>query len=130
MKKTGLMAIIILLFATLSPLAADTSDYYPVKVVVLKIYTHADGYEVIYQKGVQGTAVAYLPMAWFVPGGKGELVKATDPAFPYLVVFYREGKFDHLRLYAPASLADPSWGVLAPSEGAGKFNVEDIKLEF
>jgi hypothetical protein len=128
--KRYFIAIGLLALVLAAPLFADTSEFYPVKVEVIKINAHADGYQVIYEKGNVGTAVVYIPSAWFVPGGKAELVRANDPAYPYLVVFYKKGVFDHLRLYAQVSYTDPTWGVLSPSEGVGKFNVQDVKLEF
>jgi hypothetical protein len=122
----GLLAII-----ALSPLAADSSDLYPVRVEVVKIFAHADGYVVVYNKGNSGTAVAYLPMRWLVPGGKAQLVAATDPSYPYLVVFYKQGVLDHLRLYVQESFKDESWGVLDAAAGKGVFDkIEDVKLEF
>jgi len=124
------LVILCLLVAVGLGATAENSAYYPVRVSVLKVFSHAQGYEVLYRKGLAGTAAVFIPVTWFVPGGKAELVQATDPAYPYLVVFYKEGKFDHLRLYVQASLKDPSWGTLDPKAGEGKFNSEDIKLEF
>jgi hypothetical protein len=129
MKRIFVAFGLIALFA-LVPLAADTSDFYPVKVQVVKILAHAEGFQVIYNKGSSDTAVVNLSISWFVPGGKAELVRAVDPAYPYLVVFYKQGKFDHLRLYAQMSYSDPSWGVLNSAEGNGKFDVKDIVLQF
>lgn len=121
----GLLAALVL-----APLAADTSEFFPVRVEVLKVMVHADGYMVIYSKSSNTTAKVFLPMRWFTAGGKGELIKAIDPAYPYLILFYKKDKVDHLKLYVQANLSDPTWGVLEPSEGLGKFDVEDIKLEF
>jgi hypothetical protein len=124
--------IAIVLFALLGGVAiqAEESPFYPVTVSVVKIFAHADGYEIVYRKGTVDTAIAYIPVRWFVPGGKAELVKGFGPAYPYLVVFYKDGKFDHLRLYVQRNVNDPSWGVLAPDAGKGKFDAEDLKLEF
>ncbi len=122
----GLLAVL-----ALSPLVADNSELYPVKVEVVKVFAHAEGFKVIYAKGSTDTAVVYLPISWFVPGGKAELIRSTDPAYPYLVVFYRQGKFDHLRLYVQSSYTDNTWGVLEPQAGSGKFDpTQDVKLEF
>jgi len=124
--------IALVLFALLGTVAlgAEESHYYPVTVQVVKIFAHADGYEVVYRKGTDATAAVYIPSRWFVPGGKAELIRGSGPSYPYLVVFYKDGAFDHLRLYVQKDIKDPSWGLLAPDAGKGKFDGEDLKLEF
>lgn len=128
--KRSLIALALFVVLGAAALHAEESPYYPVRVSVVKIFAHADGYEVVYRKGTSDTAIVYIPSKWFVPGGKAELVRGFGPSYPYLVVFYKDGVFDHLRLYVQKDLNDSSWGVLAPSAGEGKFNGEDIKLEF
>lgn len=128
MKRISI-ALVLLALVSIA-VFADTSVFYPVRVDVVKVFAHADGYRVVYRKGTSDFADVYLPMKWFVPGGKAELVREDDPSFPYMTVFYKEGKFDHLRLYVKANSKDSTWGILEPSAGAGKFNVEDIQLKF
>jgi len=128
MKRIGIVALLLAVVSIV--LIAETSAFYPVRVDVVKIYSHSDGLRVIYQKIGSGVADVYLPLKWFVPGGKAELVRANDPSYPYMSVFYKEGKFDHLRLYAKEDYRDPSWGVLESSAGSGKFDAEDLKLQF
>ena len=128
MKRFGIAVLLLALAASLS--FAETSVFYPVRVDVVKVLAHADGYRVIYRHGANSLADVYLPSTWFVPGGKAELVRADDPSYPYMTVFYKEGKFDHLRLYVQANSKDPTWGVMSPGDGVGKFNVEDLKLQF
>jgi len=124
--------IVTCLFALLlaAVVGADTSEYYPVRLNVVKIYAHADGYCVVYRKGLAGTANAYLPSKWFTAGGKAEIIRGTDPSYPYMVVFFKEGKPDHVKLYALASNTDITWGILDPSQAKDKFNGDDIKIEF
>jgi hypothetical protein len=130
MKRFVLVFILLAIAGTF--LGADTSEYYPVRVDVVKILSHAEGFRVIYRKGLNGVADVLIPSGWFVPGGKAELIKAVDPSYPYMVVFYKgEGKFDHLRLYAQKNQADSSWGIMTQEEGRGKFSgIEEIKLQF
>jgi hypothetical protein len=124
--------IALVLFALLGTVAlgAEESKFYPGTVQVVKIFAHSDGYDVIYRKGTDATAAVYIPARWFVPGGKAELIRGSGPSYPYLVVFYKEGSFDHLRLYVQKDIKDPSWGLLSPDAGKGKFDGEDLKLEF
>jgi hypothetical protein len=128
MKRAALV-IVIIAFVVMGLAAAD-SAFYPVRVDVVKVFSHGDGFKVIYRKGTMDVGAVYLPARWFVPGGKAELVRANDPSFPYMSVFYKDGKFDHLRLYVIADQRDLMWGVLPPDEGAGKFTSDDFKIEF
>jgi hypothetical protein len=47
-----------------------------------------------------------------------------------MTLFYKNGKFDHLRLYVLQDQQDETWGVLSPAEGAGKFTADDLKIDF
>jgi hypothetical protein len=128
MKRATIVLVLIAL-VTLG-LCAETSDLYPVRIDVVKVYSHADGLQVVYRKGSISLASAYLPIRWFVSGGKAELVRANDPSYPYMTVFYKQGKFDHLRLYVLLDQADDTWGILPPAEGKGKFDSDELNLNF
>jgi len=128
MKRTAI--VLVLLAITAVGLAAETSAFYPVRVDVVKVYTHGDGLLVVYRKGSVDVGQCYLPARWFISGGKAELVRGQDPSFPFMSVFYKDGKFDHLRLYVNADSRDTMWGVLSPQDGAGKFDSDDLKIEY
>jgi hypothetical protein len=128
MKRILIAAILLVLLTT--PLVSQTSEYYPIRVDVIKVYSHAEGMRVIYRSGSTGFADAYIPASWFTAGGKAELVSANDPSYPYMTVFYKNGAFSHVRLYVKASTSDSSWGVLPPEAGRGKFDIEELKLKF
>lgn len=128
MKRATLMVLLVAIVAC--AIASETSAFYPVRLDVVKVYSHADGYRVIYRKGSAGVADVYIPTRWFVSGGKAELVRGNDPSYPYMTVFYKNGTFDHLRLYVLADQNDSTWGLLSPADGAGKFNSDDLKLDF
>jgi len=106
------------------------SELYPVRVDVTRVYSHSDGYRVLYRKGQTGFADVYIPVEWFVPGGKAQLILGRGSQFPYLVVYYTsDGDFSHLKLYAMATMTDSSWATLDGDAG-DRFNVETIKLDF
>jgi len=128
MKRATLIALLVAIVAC--AIASETSAFYPVRLDVVKVYSHADGYRVIYRKGSASVADVYIPARWFVSGGKAELVRGNDPSYPYMTVFYKNGSFDHLRLYVLADQNDSTWGLLSPADGAGKFNSDDLKLDF
>ncbi len=128
MKRLLIVSVLIALFTC--ALAADASTFYPVRIDVVKVFAHSDGFRVIYRKGSSDVAAVYLPSRWFVSGGKAELIRDHDPSFPYMTVFFKDGKFDHLRLYVLSDQKDLTWGILSPSDGVGKFDSEELKLEY
>jgi hypothetical protein len=131
MKRAAIVVFLIAIVAcTLAAAPLNESSFYPVRVDVVKVYSHADGFRVVYRKGSTSVGDVYLPARWFISGGKAELVRGRDTSYPYMTVFYKDGKFDHLRLYVLADQQDLTWGILNPAEGAGKFDSEDLKLSF
>jgi hypothetical protein len=94
------------------------SDFYVVSIPIEKIYPSRHGYVVVYRKGISQTARAYIPMAWFEEsedGGtrKAELVNiGAGAAWPNMSVYYKEGAFDHVRLYVRREKGHQSWGSL------------------
>ena len=105
----------------------NPSDMYPFRLDVVKVFQHSLGYRVVYRVGQTEFADAYIPIEWFKAGGKAQLIRSNDPSHPYMVVYYREGKFSHVRLFAKDFPKDPSWGILESGpDVASKFKVEEI----
>jgi len=114
-----------------TPDIRNPSDMYPFRLDVVKVFQHNLGYRVIYRVGQNEFADAYIPMDWFKAGGKAQLIRANDPSHPYMVVYYREGKFSHVRLFVKDFQKDPSWGILEGGPDlASKFEVEEIVPKF
>jgi hypothetical protein len=106
------------------------SELYPVRLDVVRVFSHAAGYRVLYRKGAVQFAEIYIPVEWFVPGGKAQLIRGRGPQYPYLVVYYNsDGAFSHLKLYALSNLSDPTWASLEGDPG-DRFKVDTIKLDF
>jgi hypothetical protein len=114
--------------------ATKESEYYYVNVPVEKIYPYRKGYVVAYRKGVNQLARAYLPVEWFTDAaGTGELIYiGPGTAWPYLTVYYKNGEFSHVRLYARRDRGHSTWGNVPLSVNIDdQFeNIEDLKLEF
>jgi len=105
MKRATIIVVLIAIVACAlasAPAPANESSFYPARIDVVKVYSHSDGFRVIYRKGSADVADVFLPARWFVSGGKAEMVRGNDTSFPYMTVFYKDGKFDHLRLYVLA----------------------------
>ena len=108
----------------------QVSDLYPVRVDVVRVFSHAQGYRVVYRKGQANFAEMYVPITWFVAGGKAQLIRAHGPQFPYLVVYYKsDGTFSHLKLYVQQNMSDPTWGELTGDPG-DVFKIDTVKLEY
>jgi hypothetical protein len=116
-----------------------TSGYYVVQVPIEKIWTHNKGYIVQYRKTPLIDRKAYLPLSWFlrpednsVPR-KGEIIlMGPGKTWPHIVVYYKDGAFDHVRLYVRRELGHISWGRIEPYSSFDEYfsNVDDLKLEF
>ncbi|MDR1933204.1 MAG: hypothetical protein LBQ57_10340 [Spirochaetales bacterium] len=136
MKKfCALMAV--LLFSALGMAAADESQFYARSFLIDRVYPHQAGYKVLYITSKMSYATTYLPHKWFSQsaskGGvqaKGELSWGNDPSYPYMVVFWKEGKFSHVRLYLKKDMYDVSYGVINPDQDPAKFDVEEPDLEY
>lgn len=86
--------------------SSEESPFGVITIPVEKIYYHSKGYVVEYRKNGMGTERIYLPLSWFRQNGntettrKGELIKIKNGnVWPYISVYYRDGKTDHVRLY-------------------------------
>lgn len=104
------------------------SDLYPITVNIVKIFVHAQGYRVIYQKSESTFADFYVPATWFKAGGKAVMIRVRGPIGPYAVIYYRsDGSFSHVKLYVKDNFKDSTWGTLEGDPG-DKFKVDAIKL--
>ncbi|UCF95802.1 MAG: hypothetical protein JSV89_11515 [Spirochaetaceae bacterium] len=133
MKRTVLLIVLIFLLLGTLAVSAQTQDpkLYVKTVGIMKILNHALGYKVLYLKSSMEVGEFYVPHSWFKAGGKAELILGNGPAYPYFSVFYREGKFDHIKLYAPENIQHLAWGRLKRQAGdSSKFEVETLDLEF
>lgn len=108
------------------------SEYYYINISLEKVVPHTLGYIVTYRKGNFDFAESYLPIKWFSgAASKGELIRLSgSAAWPYLSVFYKAGKVDHVRLYVRREIGHSSWGALPSGRNVDdRFNVEDLVLE-
>ncbi|MDR0375515.1 MAG: hypothetical protein LBH85_07305 [Treponema sp.] len=120
MKKLLFVILINMAFVAMPLFAQDAQDagddFYYVKVPIARIYPYSKGYVVTYNVGTYGTEVdtVYIPASWFLAReNKGFIVhlKGT-PVAPNITVYYRNGAFDHVKLYVREDSRDPSWGYM------------------
>jgi hypothetical protein len=139
MKKICLSAAFAgLLFAApvFAQNAVVTSEFYVLNVSIEKIYSHQLGYIVEYRKNLMGTERVYLPLEWFTRTVetqnplKGQLIKIRQQSLPpYLTIYYKGGKTDHIKLFV-RDLNHPSWGTVVNGVTLNdNFNgVEEIRI--
>lgn len=133
MKKTAFILLTAMIaLASVQALAAEESEYYFVNVPIVKLYATLDGYIATYKVGSTELGTAYLPIRWFVPGGKGASDLGWGPAYPYMSVYYKAGKFDHVVLHLNADQADGHWGPVSQYADTKDLfeGVEEVKLKF
>ncbi len=111
------------------------SEYYSVNLMIYRVSPHPDGYRVEYYKPSGELYAVYMPMKWFEQGnqGNGQVVWGNGPQYPYMTIFYKDGKIDHMRLYVMEDEYHTSWGTLDRTKDySDKFGVafEDFRLEY
>jgi hypothetical protein len=92
--------------------SSDVEGSYAITVSLERVYSYRKGYVVRYAKKLGKVADAYLPIEWFQgTGNKADLIllgSGTD--WPHMTVFYKDGKFSHVRLYVRKERSHESWG--------------------
>ena len=143
MKK--LLVLLISLFFGSGMLAsvsaqAVQSPFFAKTVFIQKITSSKEGYIVVYLDDRMDPHTIYVPMEWFYKSTgatsdgyvKAELFYGTGAQYPYMQIFWKDGKFHHLRIFADQNLNDPSWGILSDTADlSGLFHPnQDINFQF
>lgn len=130
--KKSILAFLILLFVAGAVFAeASESPYFVRTMPLVKVYPHKEGYKILYRNPKMEYSSFYVPMQWFGnDSSKAELVYGYSDSYPYFSVFWKDGAFDHIRLYLHKDRTHRSWGDLDPTNDiAGEFEgVESIEL--
>ncbi|MDR1058754.1 MAG: hypothetical protein LBL43_04320 [Treponema sp.] len=108
------------------------AEVYPLTIPIERIYSYRKGYVVQYRKGINQVGRVYIPMDWFEGiAGKADLVTIPrGKSWPYMTLYYRDGAFDHVRLYVVRERSHESWGLVPLTSNIDdRFEgVEDLKL--
>lgn len=139
MRHRLLIVILVLLIAAGVAFAqeAETTDgedtsLYPMTVYLNTVYKHSLGYKIEYNDTELYFKEAYLPGRWFTAAaGKGEIVYSMDKSVPYMVVYYIDGEFHHLRLFVPQSPYHTAWDQLPSGvDLEEEFSTETLNIEY
>ena len=126
-------AIACLLLLTMAFLAfGQEPQVYVKSVPILKILSHPEGYKVLYMRSDMKVDELYIPHRWLSKtGGTAEIIFGDDPSFPYFSVFYRDGKFDFIRLYVMETVNDVTWGILRKTEASNAaFGGDTLEIKY
>lgn len=145
MKKIFLITILLSIFASISfaqgtPVTAEKNEskwsnlsYY--NVPVLKVLEAKDGFVVIYQKDIIGTASVIIPKKWFkgTPDAprKLKIRNIKNPNESYMTIVKKSGEFHRVILTIPTNKNNTIWGLVdasRPLEGLDKETLEELDL--
>ncbi|MFP4152277.1 MAG: hypothetical protein ACOC2V_04680 [Alkalispirochaeta sp.] len=138
MKIRSVLAILfVLLIAAPTAFGQDQNsdeetNLLAVTVYVQRVYPHSEGYKVIYNRSDLYPGEVYLPGRWFTNAeGKGSLERSGHRSVPYMVVFYENGEFSHVRLYVHNDPTHRSWGALPGGEDlSDEFAIETLEIDY
>ena len=126
------IACLLLLMLGFLAFGQEQPDVYVVSVPILKIFSHPEGYKVLYMRSNMQVDELYIPHRWLSKsGGKAEIVFGKEPSYPYFSAFYRDGKFDFIRLYVIEDIRDLTWGILRKTEASNAaFGGETLEIKY
>jgi hypothetical protein len=137
MKKAGiLLAAAFLMLASLpafSQAQPYPKDAYYKVVPIAKIWSHQLGYRIQFWSSKSTMNEIFVPITWFNKGteSKADIYYGNDKQYPYFAIFWVDGKFDHIAIYALDDYHSLSWGVYEPAaDPTSQFNVQDVPLNF
>lgn len=141
MNKWYAIAIVVALLVS-APAVAQQQEQDPqdpanvnvqvVTVPVQQVYEHSLGYVVVYTRSDLYPATVYLPGRWFqAAGGQGEIILSNHPSVPYMSIYYENGEFSLVRLFAPENRAHRAWGSLRSGmDLEDEFSVDTLEMTY
>lgn len=98
MKKSILSLVFLVLIFSLFAIAPafsqkiDEADVYYVNVQILRIFTHSDGFYIIYRRAGLKHAEVFIPKSWLDPkDGRARLELVNTRVNPYLSFILKTG---------------------------------------
>ncbi len=137
MKKALVAAAVVLLLLAGFPLFAQSQtqaypkEAYYKSIPLIKVWTSELGYVLQFIDSRQQISNIYVPLSWFNagPNSKADLVYGYDS--PYAVIYWVDGKFDHIVVHVLSYYDSINWGVLVnTADLAQQFNVQDVPRQF
>ncbi len=137
MKKAGfVLAAALLMLASVPAIAqaqAYPKDAYYKEMPIIKIWSHQLGYKIQFWSSKSTVNEIYVPLTWFNKGSdsKADIFYGNEPHYPYFAIYWVDGKFDHIDIYALNNYNSLTWGVLeSATDLSSQFNVQDVPKDF
>ena len=134
MRRTAAIVVLAVLACSAVFAQQDSGkDVYVKTVRIAKVYPHGLGYRILYFKSTMEYAEMYVPTTWFTFAGEGRasVIWGESDEFPYMSIYYADGKFDRILLYLHSNMHDVTWGTLPPGmDLSAKFNVQEPPRDF
>ena len=81
---------------------------------IQRMFPHRNGYRILYMNDTGRVHELYAPLEWFgrAQGNPpiAEMRHGRNPAYPYMEVFWRDGQFSHMKIFAREDYSHESWG--------------------
>ena len=134
MRRTEAIIVLAVLACSAAFAQQDAGkDVYVKSVRIARVYPHGLGYRILYFKSTLEYAEMYVPTVWFSfgGGGKANVIWGESPEFPYMAIYWADGKFDRILLYLHSNMHDVTWGTLPPGmDLSSQFNVQEPPRDF
>jgi hypothetical protein len=138
MKRAGVLIAVALLLCLSLPAFAQAQSYpkdaYVKTVPLVKVWMNQLGYVLQFFSSKSQVSSIYVPISWFNngPESKADIVFGNEKGYPYVSIFWVDGKFDHIRMYVLNDYNSTTWGILpgGDSDLVAKFNVQEVPKEF
>ncbi len=120
-------------FAQTQTTQTYAKDAYYKSIPLRKIWMHPLGYVIQFFNSKSQISDIYVPLTWFNKGieSKADIIYGADRSYPYAVIFWVDGKFDHIKLYVLDNYESLTWGVLeSVTDLTSRFNVDDVPKDF
>jgi len=130
MKK---LIIVLFFLALITPVFAQTTSpenpasLYYVNVPVEKVIVTSTGYIIQYRTASNVLAIVGLPNSWFTDAAScAELLKLPSASdWPTMSIFYKDGKFSHVRLYVHPAKSHWTWGSVPMGTNVSSYFTDD-----
>ncbi len=134
MRKIAAIVVLAVLACSAAFAQQTTAkDVYVKSVRIARVYPNGLGYRIIYFKSTLEYAEMYIPTTWFSFSGtsKANVIWGESDEFPYMSIYYADGKFDRILLYLHSNMRDVTWGTLPPGiDLTSQFNVQEPPRDF
>ncbi len=107
-------------------------DLYYINLPIVKIFTHPEGYYILYRSSNLKIGKLYIPWEWMDYRDQRAVYDTVGTGVnPYISYVINNGSFYQLRIKASANLFHPTWGVIGASEIPDEnFDVESVNINF